>query len=198
MTRPVAAALVAVLLLASCGDDGRELRAPPPGATAPPLATSTSAAPAAVNPAASTLTLTSDAFAEGSPIPADHTCDGANVSPPLSWSGVPASTAELALTMTDPDARGFVHWVVTGIDPAITALAAGGVPETATEGRNDSSEFGWTGPCPPPGAAHRYVFTLYALNEGIAPDAELSPRDAIATIASVPGIATTLSGTYGR
>jgi Raf kinase inhibitor-like YbhB/YbcL family protein len=201
--RALTAAIVALALAAiGCGDDGRELRAPPPGATAPPLPTSTSAAPAAVNPgnppAVSSLALTSEAFAEGAPVPARHTCDGENVSPPLAWTGVPAATVELALTMADPDARGFVHWVVTGIDPAVTGLAAGALPEGAAEGRNDSSEFGWTGPCPPQGELHRYVFTLYALTQPVAPDASLSPRDAIAVIASVPGVATTLSGAYGR
>ena len=79
-----------------------------------------------------------------------HTCDGERLSPPLGWGQVPAGTVELAITMTDPDAGGFVHWVVSSIDPAIVGISDGTLPEGAVEGRNDSSEFGWFPPCPPP------------------------------------------------
>ena len=70
------------------------------------------------------------------------------------------------------------------------------MPEGAIEARNDTSEFGWFGPCPPDGETHRYVFTLFALTQasGVAPGA--GGPDAIQAIASTPGVAATLSATY--
>jgi phosphatidylethanolamine-binding protein (PEBP) family uncharacterized protein len=78
--------------------------------------------------APSTLAVTSPAFSAGGAVPAAYTCDGAGTSPPLSWSGVPAGTAEVVVSVTDPDAPGgtFVHWVVLGIPPDAPGLAAGG------------------------------------------------------------------------
>ncbi len=76
------------------------------------------------------ITVSSPAFAAGAAIPQRFTCAGENVSPPLGWSGVPASTVEVAVVVDDPDApRGtYVHWVVVGIDPARTELAEGALP----------------------------------------------------------------------
>ena len=119
------------------------------------------------------LTITSPAFSSDGPIPRAHTCDGADQSPPLSWSGVPAAARQLALVVDDPDAPGrtFVHWVLYGLPPSLTGLPTGvprdpqlGRPVTAIQGTNDFRRTGWNGPCPPPGPAHRYVFTLYALD----------------------------------
>lgn len=119
------------------------------------------------------LTLTSQAFSNDGPIPRAHTCDGADQSPPLAWSGVPAAAKQLALIVDDPDAPGrtFVHWVLYGLPPSATGLPAGvprearlTQPVTAIQGTNDFRRTGWNGPCPPPGPAHRYVFTLYALD----------------------------------
>ena len=110
------------------------------------------------------FTLTSSAYAQGTEIPVDHTCDGADQLPPFSWSGTPDGTAELALVMDDPDARGFVHWIVTGIPPDATSIGPGSLPAVAREGRNDFGRTGYGGPCPPSGT-HRYVATLYALSE---------------------------------
>ncbi len=129
------------------------------------------------------MELLSDSFAHGGAIPVRHTCDGANTSPPLSWSGVPSGTRSLALIVDDPDApdpeapkRIWVHWVLYNIPPAVTALAEGGalspVPEGALEGLNDSDELGYDGPCPPIGR-HRYFHTLYALDAVLA---DLGPK----------------------
>jgi len=88
------------------------------------------------------------------------------VSPPLGWTDVPAGTKALMLTVTDPDARGFVHWVAWDLPPDGTGLAegaSGAMPAGAVEGRNDFGRTGWGGPCPPSGT-HRYVFTLTALS----------------------------------
>jgi Raf kinase inhibitor-like YbhB/YbcL family protein len=117
-----------------------------------------------------TFALTSTAFAAGTAIPARYTCDGENRSPALSWRDVPDGTAALVLIMDDPDAPSgiFTHWVVTGIPPEATQIPEGvGQSERlangAVQGRNDFGRTGYGGPCPPPGPAHHYRFTLYAL-----------------------------------
>lgn len=203
-------ALVAGGLIAGCDtDDGRTLRPPPPGATAPPLASSTTATTAAVigtppvGSASGTgapvegFALTSPAFGEGGVVPDRYTCP-TNVSPPLAWAGVPPGTVELAVVVRDPDALDgeFVHWVVSGIDPASTALPEGAVPAGAVEARNDISEFGWFGPCPPEGEVHRYVFTLHSLSvpSGVAFDA--GAPAAIAAIEAASAATATLTATY--
>lgn len=116
----------------------------------------------------------SPAFADHAPIPASHTCTGADVSPALSWSGAPAGTRSFALVVDDPDAPDpaapkwtWVHWVVYGIPATVTSLAQGAgnrAPQTpARSGLNDWKREGWQGPCPPVGR-HRYFFKLYALD----------------------------------
>lgn len=119
------------------------------------------------------LTISSPAFSDGGPIPRAHTCDGADLSPPLTWSGVPVGARQLALIADDPDAPGrvWVHWVLYGLAPSVTGLPAGlpkegeiMKPVAARQGMTDFRRVGYGGPCPPPGPAHRYVFTLYALD----------------------------------
>lgn len=119
------------------------------------------------------LAITSPAFAHDGPIPRAHTCDGADQSPPLAWTGVPAATKQLALIVDDPDAQGrtFGHWVLYGLAPSVAGLPTGmprdgqlAKPVAAMQGMNDFRRTGWNGPCPPPGPAHRYVFSLYALD----------------------------------
>jgi len=112
--------------------------------------------------------LTSSAFADGQTIPRRHTCDGENVSPPLSWGGAPAGTLSFALLMDDPDApRGtFTHWLVYDIPRDATRFPEG-LPH-GQAGRMLANDFGraaYGGPCPPQGhGPHRYRFTLYALD----------------------------------
>jgi Raf kinase inhibitor-like YbhB/YbcL family protein len=124
------------------------------------------------------LTLSSPAFADNDFVPVRYTCDGDNVSPPLTWSGVPEGTAELVLLLEDPDGPGGtqVYWVLCGLDPARGGLEEGKVPAEAVGGKNDYGRTDWAGPCPPLGKAHRYIFTLLALSElsGLAEGA--SPR----------------------
>jgi Raf kinase inhibitor-like YbhB/YbcL family protein len=112
------------------------------------------------------LKIESSAFSEGDTVPVEFTCDGDNVSPPLTWSGVPEDAAELRLSLKDPDApRGtFTHWSVGGIDPSSSEVARGTVPAGGTEERNSFGEAGYGGPCPPSGATHRYVFTVEAVD----------------------------------
>jgi Raf kinase inhibitor-like YbhB/YbcL family protein len=204
--RPIVVGAVALALVAAAGcdtDDGRTLAEPPPGATAPPRPTgTTTSSTVVVNPPVGSEeggpVLGSPAFGSGLAIPDRYACGGDNVSPPLGWTGLPAGTVELALTVVDPDAPGgqFVHWVVTGIDPGLTGLDEDAVPEGAIEARNDTSEFGWFGPCPPPGETHNYVFTLFALAQPSGVVAGTSGQDAIRQIAATPGAAATLTGTF--
>lgn len=107
--------------------------------------------------------LHSDAFDEGGEIPVRHTCDGEDAPLPFRWSGTPDGTAELALILDDPDARGFVHWVVVGIPAAASEIGEAGLPAGAREGRTSFGRTGYGGPCPPSGS-HRYTATLYALS----------------------------------
>ena len=117
------------------------------------------------------MSLTSQAFVNGGAIPARYTCSGADVSPPLSWNGVPGGTRSLALTVIDPDAPGrpFVHWVVFNVPAAATDLGESAQPAEGTiEGRNDFGSTGYRGPCPPPGSPHHYHFRLYALDNELS------------------------------
>jgi hypothetical protein len=118
------------------------------------------------------LKLASSAFAEGSPIPRLYTCEGRNVSPPLSWSGAPAATRSFALIVDDPDAPDprapkmtWVHWVVYNLPPETTSLSEGAtdLPRGAIVGLNDWKRADYGGPCPPIGR-HRYIHKLYALD----------------------------------
>jgi Raf kinase inhibitor-like YbhB/YbcL family protein len=112
------------------------------------------------------LTISSPAFEHGGRIPADHTTEGADVSPELTWAALPEGTVELALLCHDPDApltMGFTHWVVYGIPPDATGIPQGG-GGAFTEGTNDFGNTGYGGPAPPPGhGTHHYFFHLYAL-----------------------------------
>jgi hypothetical protein len=118
------------------------------------------------------MKLISSAFTDGEAIPARFTCDGPDVSPPLAWTDVPDGTAALALTVVDPDARGFVHWVLLNIPGELRELPEGKGDELGTPGRNGFGRSGWGGPCPPSGQ-HRYAFTLYALSAPLAATATL-------------------------
>ena len=191
-----AIALVCVLLAAACGSDGRTLRPPAEGASAPPLATST--VPAQGGTVASPLALSSPAFVDGGPIPVQFTCDGANTSPPLSWGAVPQGAVELVLTVIDPDARGFVHWVMSNVTPSVQALGPGSVPEGAVQAKNGGGTIGWTGPCPPKGAPHHYVFTLYALTSMSGITDGMPAADALAILAKLKAQTATMTGTYQR
>ncbi len=111
------------------------------------------------------MELTTSAFEAQGRIPARYTCEGEDVSPPLSWTSPPPGTRSLALIVEDPDAPGrtFTHWLAWGIDPARGSLGEG--ERAPREGRNDFGAPGWRGPCPPLGhGPHRYVFRLLALD----------------------------------
>ncbi len=135
-------------------------------------------------------------------------CKGQNVSPALAWTGAPKGTKSFAVSIYDPDAptgSGFWHWWVANLPPDTTGLPKGagagtGLPAGALQSRNDFSQVGYGGPCPPPGKPHHYQITVYALDVDKLPDAgpDASPAvfgfDAHAhTLAKA-----TLTGLYGR
>ncbi|MFE7210690.1 YbhB/YbcL family Raf kinase inhibitor-like protein [Streptomyces sp. NPDC057611] len=158
-SRFVGVVLIATLGgVAGCGDGGGSGTATPSGS-------------GTVSPgAAGRITVSSPAFTDGGTVPGRYTCAGADVSPPLAFSGVPARTAGLALLVEDQDAPGgtFTHWLVWNMDPHTTSLPTGATPPGAAQGRNDFLKTGYSGPCPPPGKPHRYVFTVYAADRRLA------------------------------
>ena len=125
------------------------------------------------------MIIKSSVFTEGALIGARYTCDGENVSPPLSWSGAPEETQSFTLICDDPDAPAgdWVHWVFYDIPGSVSELSDK-VPGDknpkigGTQGANDFKKIGYGGPCPP-GGTHRYYFKLYALDKelGMAPGA---------------------------
>jgi Raf kinase inhibitor-like YbhB/YbcL family protein len=164
------------------------------------LAACSGSGPTVERKVADTMQVSSSAFTEGTPIPSRYSCQGQNASPPLAWSGVPAGTAELALVVDDPDAPGgtYTHWVLFHLDPDLTGLAEGQVPAGARQARNSAGKAGYSGPCPPPGPAHHYRFTLYALGQplGLADGARLGAAvGAIGRAATAQG---RLTGSFAR
>jgi len=118
-----------------------------------------------------TFSISSSSFSQGGEIPRKFTCDGADVSPELSWTGAPAGTQSFALIADDPDAPvgTWTHWVLYDLPSQTAALPEGvskvdEVPSGGRQGRNDFRKIGYGGPCPPPGRPHRYFFKLYALD----------------------------------
>ena len=146
------------------------------------------------------ITVSSPAFAEGSPIPQRFTCDGDDLSPPLGWSGVPAGTAEVALVVDDPDApRGtYVHWIVIGLGPATTKLAEATVPPGGRQVRNSAGKAAYSGPCPPGGPPHHYRFTIYALQRAPNVGDDTSPETTVQAIEAAATARGRLIGIYGR
>ena len=110
----------------------------------------------------------SNAFAEGGWIPDLYTCQGADVSPSLEWSGEPPETRSFALIMDDPDAPGgtWNHWLLYDVGAQTHNLAQGQKPGSlGVSGNNSWGKAGYGGPCPPKGhGPHRYFFRLYALD----------------------------------
>jgi Raf kinase inhibitor-like YbhB/YbcL family protein len=152
------------------------------------------------------FTLISAAFRDETAIPAKYTCDGADVSPPLTWSDAPAGTRSFALIADDPDAPAgtWVHWVLYNLPAAIS-----GLPENiakvesldlrgARQGRNDFRRPGYGGPCPPPGPAHRYFFKLYALDAPLTLKAGAQKKDVEAAMEGHVLATAQLMGTYAR
>jgi Raf kinase inhibitor-like YbhB/YbcL family protein len=151
------------------------------------------------------LKVSSPRWKHGETIPKKHTGDGADVSPPLLFEGVPAGTKSFALICDDPDAPvgTWVHWVIYDIPGTAKGLPEGvptdaSLPDGSRQGRNSWKNSGYGGPSPPPGKPHRYFFRLYALREplGVAPGLGAKEIEAAARAKSIE--AAELMGTYGR
>ena len=151
------------------------------------------------------FTISSTAFQNGGDIPKKFTCDGADVSPPLSWTGTPGNVQSFALIADDPDAPAgtWTHWVVYDLPANVTELEENvskvdKLPNDARQGRNDFRKLGYGGPCPPPGKAHRYFLKLYALDTklNLAPGA--SKQDVEQAVQGHVLGQTELMGKYSR
>lgn len=177
----VVAALAAVAVACGGDDDG--------GATA---------TGSAIGP----IVFTSGAFSSGGATPIDFTCDAENLSPPLNWRQLPEGTRSLALTMDDPDANRFVHWLMYNILPESRGLGADTFPDEelddgSLQGVNSRGEIGYTGSCPPSGE-HEYVFRLYALDAKIDLAAGATLAAVETAIADHVLALSELVGTYSR
>ena len=155
------------------------------------------------------LLLNSQAFEPNGPIPKKYSADGENISPPLSWSGVPAGTREFALIVDDPDApmnEPFVHWLIYKIPPHVMGLDEGILnrpelhsPPGAMQGKNSKNRIGYDGPAPPKGhGTHHYHFRLYALNEPIQLKSGVDKKTLLEAIQNNILTETELVGLYQR
>ncbi len=150
------------------------------------------------------FSLTSQVFQDSGFIPATYTCDGKDVSPPLSWS-VPEGTKSLALIVDDPDAPGgvFSHWVLFNLPESVRSLPEGmpkvSIPDIGgIQGMNDFNEIGYNGPCPPAGKPHTYRFILYALDAELDLRTGASRDDVIDAMQGRVLNKAELDGKYGR
>lgn len=146
------------------------------------------------------MELQSNAFQNGETIPQQYTCAGKNIHPPLQLLGVPEAARSLALIMDDPDAprSTFDHWIVFNIDPTTTSIEQDSSPPGATQGKNGYGVGDYRGPCPPPGAPHRYSFRLYALDTALDLPALASKSDLEQAMQGHILVQAGLIGVYGR
>ncbi len=151
------------------------------------------------------LRVSSTQWKRGETIPKKYTGDGADVSPPLVFEGVPTGTKSFALICDDPDAPvgTWVHWIIYDIPRTAKGLPEGvatpaTLPDGTHQGRNSWKKTGYGGPSPPPGKPHRYFFRLYALREplGLAPGLGAKEVEAAARTKSIE--AAEYMGMYGR
>jgi len=163
-------------------------------------------------PVQTSMKLTSSAFANEGKIPVLYTCDGGNIHPPLTITGVPDAAKSLALIVDDPDAPGgtFTHWTIWNIRPDTAVIEEGAVPEKSQEGTNSAGQIGFFPPCPPelrsgdcgracpPSGQHRYFFTLYALDAMVGLDGKATKTDVEKAIAGHVIAQSLLVGVYGR
>ena len=157
----------------------------------------------------STLRLTSNAFAPAERIPQRYAADGEDVSPPLSWMGVPAEARELAMIVDDPDApqaEPFVHWVIYKIPTGEMGLREGiskepklQNPPGALQGQNSIKKIGYDGPAPPRGhGIHHYHFKLYLLDQPLDVRGGLNAAELRLAMSGHIIDETELVGTYER
>lgn len=155
--------------------------------------------------ALSDMQLTSTAIKSGGPIPSQHSCEGEDTSPPLSWRNVPEETRAFAVLCHDPDAPlvspagtcGFVHWVLYNIPATTTSLSE--ACSKYTSGKNDFGHEGYGGPAPPNGhGVHHYYFWVLALKELIELPSGLTMWQLLERVEPVLIGMNRLVGTYER
>lgn len=151
-----------------------------------------------------TMTLSSNAFQHEAEIPSRFTCDGADLSPPLTFDGIPPWTKSLVLICDDPDAPNGVwdHWVLYNLSPGTPGLPEGlpdgmTYPDGSRAGKNSWGRFGYGGPCPPQGN-HRYFFTLYALDTVLELPPTATKNDVLKAAKGHILTSATLMGRYTR
>jgi len=166
IVRTLVSALGASLFLGACHGEHATTSAP----SAAPTTNGGAGDPA--SSAARKLELSSSAFAPGAAIPKKYSCEGDNISPPLTWASAPPGTKSFALIVKDPDApdpaapqRIVTHWLVYDLPGDVFSLDEGekSLPAAAHQGKNEHGDARYMGPCPPIGR-HRYFFKLYALD----------------------------------
>ena len=179
--RHVLAALAALTALTACMQG-------------PQTSTETGKVEADLNPQ---FSLTSPDFGIGSPIPPQFTCDGVDVNPELTIKDPPHGTKSFALTLTDPDApsKTWMHWIVWNIPSDTRTIPPGSLPPESVEGVNDFRRTNYEGPCPPEGI-HRYVFTLYALDDTLSIRSKSGYDELMREINQHILASSTLEGTY--
>jgi Raf kinase inhibitor-like YbhB/YbcL family protein len=155
------------------------------------------------------LTIESPAFANNAAVPKRFTGDSEDISPQLSWSGVPENAKDLALIMDDPDAptaEPWVHWVVykipvdsNGLAENIAKTTTLTAPAGALQGKNSWGKIGYGGPAPPPGhGVHHYYFKLYALDKTLEVSSGLTKNLLISAMEGHIIAQGELVGTYQR
>lgn len=149
--------------------------------------------------------ITTSAFSSGGAIPKNYTCDGPDLSPPLSWKDPPAGTQGFALIADDPDAPAgtWVHWVIYNIPSSAKELREGiqkteQLSDGSLQGRNDFRKIGYGGPCPPAGKPHRYFFKLYALDAKLNLKPGATKAEVESAIKGHTLAQSELMGKYGR
>ncbi len=156
-----------------------------------------------------TLSIASSAFADSERVPVRFTGDGDDVSPPLTWSNLPANARELALIVDDPDAptpEPWVHWIIYKIPTSESGLAENvdktvtlTKPTGALQGKNSWGRIGYGGPAPPPGhGVHHYHFKLYALDTTLSVSSGLDKQGLLAAMKGHVVAEAELVGTYQR
>jgi Raf kinase inhibitor-like YbhB/YbcL family protein len=131
------------------------------------------------------MTVSSDAFSQGT-LPRTFTCQDARPqTPPLTWSGAPGSTAGYALVADDSSApiTPYIYWIVFGIQPGTTDIQQGALPPGARQAPNSAGAAGYDPPCPH-GSAHKYRFTVYALNAPLNLPSDVTLQQAWQAIAA--------------
>jgi Raf kinase inhibitor-like YbhB/YbcL family protein len=151
------------------------------------------------------LTISSSAFTNGGTIAKKFTCDGADVSPPLTWTDPPAGTKAFALLVDDPDAPvgNWNHWVIWNLPANLRSLPEGvskttHLPDGSEQGQNDFHKPGYNGPCPPAGKPHRYFFKLFALDTKVSLKSEAGKPELEAAMKGHTQATAELMGTYKR